>query len=265
MPASETATGPPPGLAGPQASPHVAPQVIPFRPRQGTQCSECQVRGGCLRASLPEEATSLLEDVTFTRRRVLLGQTLFLEGDRVQFLYAVRQGGFKSVLSLRDGREQVTRFPMAGDLLGLDGMARGVHASTVVALEDSEVCAIPIECIHRQLHHAAWRDAMCRLMGQELVRESHHMLVLGSAGTEARVAMFLLELSEAMQARGYSPTEYHMRMTRAEIGSYVGLTLETVSRTLSTFQHRGWLDVEKRHITIRSLEALRGARDQGQP
>src|SRR6476661_6748866 len=225
MPFTDSTHGPPAGLAAQEGRPVPgSPQVIPFPVRHENRCTECQVRHACLRGNLPQQATSLFDDVAFTRRRVPLGRTLFMEGDPVQFLYAVRQGSFKSVLMLPDGREQVARFPMPGDLLGLDGMGRGACASTVVALEDSEVCAIPMESIHRQLRHAAWRDAMCRLMGQEIVRESRQMLLLGSAGTEAKVAMFLLELSAAMQARGYSPTEFHMRMTRAEIGSYVGLT-----------------------------------------
>jgi CRP/FNR family transcriptional regulator, anaerobic regulatory protein len=237
--------------------------VIPFRARTQSRCTDCRVDGGCLRANFPPQSLSLLHDLEFTRRRVMQGHALFMEGDPVRFLYAVRQGSFKSVLMLPDGRDQVARFPMPGDLLGLDGMGRGAYASTVIALEDSEVCALPIQGVHRQLNHAAWREAMCRLMGQEIVRVSRHMLLLGSAGTDARVAMFLLELSDAMRARGYSPTEFHMRMTRAEIGSYVGLTLETVSRTLSSFQQRGWICVHKRHITILALAALRTASEPG--
>ncbi|MGZ5888475.1 MAG: helix-turn-helix domain-containing protein [Ramlibacter sp.] len=247
-------------------------QVIPFRPREPrpgarlglrVPCVDCRVRESCLPAGLPDSAMRLLDQEPFGRRRVLQGQMLFLEGDRVRSIYAVRRGSFKSSLLLRDGRDQVTRFPMAGDLLGLDGMAGGTYASTAVALEDSEVCAIPVEAIHElSLHHPEWQDTLCRAMGRELVRENQHMLVLGSAGTEGRLAMFLLELSEAMKARGYSPTEFHMRMSRAEIGSYVGLTLETVSRTFSSFQQRGVLKVQKRHVTIESLPALQGIRDR---
>lgn len=244
--------------AGPGRSPVAgsAAQAIPFRAREARpQADE--------RESLPGGALHLLDWAPFGCRRVLQGQTLFLQGDSVRYLYAVRRGSFKSALLLRDGRNQVTRFPMAGDLLGLDGMAGGVHGSTAVALEDSEVRAIPIEAVHElSLHDPEWQDTVCRALGREIVREHQHLLVLGSAGTEGRLAMFLLELSEAMQARGYSPTEFHLRMSRAEIGSYVGLTLETVSRTFSSFQQRGVLKVQKRHVRIESLEALQRIRDR---
>jgi CRP/FNR family transcriptional regulator len=250
--------GPPAGTT-PDRAAHAqpTPHVIPFRARTGTRGPDAGGRKANPRTGVPDEGLPMLDGVTFTCRRVAPGQALYLEGDQVRFLYEVRQGSFKTVLLLRDGRDQVTRFPMAGDLLGLDGMGRGAHASSAVALEDSEVRAIPIDGVHRQLQSPEWRDALCRVMGQEIVRESRHMLVLGSTGTQARVAMFLLELSEHLQSRGYSAREFHMRMTRAEIGSYLGLTLETVSRTLSAFQQRGVLHVQKRHITIESLDDLR--------
>jgi CRP/FNR family transcriptional regulator len=106
-----------------------------------------------------------------------------------------------------------------------------------------------------------WQEAMCRALAQEVVREYRHMQVLGGTNTETRLAYFLLEMSDAMQARGYSAAEFHLRMSRAEIGSYLGVALETVSRTLSAFQQLGIIDVHKRHITIHSLDALRAVRD----
>jgi CRP/FNR family transcriptional regulator len=244
-----------------QQVPAVA-RVIPFPLREEARRTAWKLRDPPVNASVVEPATSPADDVALTRRPVKLGATLFHEGSRFHFLYAVRQGTFKSVLVLRAGRDQVTQFPMAGDLLGLDAIERGRHASSAVALEDSEVCAIPFEAVQAQSPQPAWSAYLCRLMSQELARSTHHMLMLAKPSSEARVAMFLLELSSAMQARGYSATEFHMRMTRAEIGSYVGLTLETVSRTLSAFQRRGWVGVEKRHITIKSLRILRDIRDE---
>jgi CRP/FNR family transcriptional regulator, anaerobic regulatory protein len=229
MPILTTAQGPPlepsglPGQPVPAAS-----QVIPFRLREELRRNGWDMRDAPPGASVPDAAVSPADDVKSMRRRVKAGGTLFHEGSRFRLLYAVRQGSFKSVLMLRGGCGQVTQFPMVGDLLGLDAIGRGLHGSSVVALEDSEVSAVPFQAVDGR-PQAAWSASLCRLMSQE---------------------------------RGYSATEFHMRMTRAEIGSYVGLTLETVSRALSAFQRRGWVDVEKRHITIKSLRILREFRDQ---
>lgn len=262
MPILTTAQGPPlepsglPGQPVPAAS-----QVIPFRLREEPRRNGWDMRDAPPGASVSDAAVSPAHDVNSMRRRVKAGGTLFHQGSCFRLLYAVRQGSFKSVLMLRGGCGQVTQFPMVGDLLGLDAIGRGLHGSSVVALEDSEVSAVPFQAVDGQ-PQAAWSASLCRLMSQELARSTQHMLMLGRPSAEVRAAMFLLELSEAMQARGYSATEFHMRMTRAEIGSYVGLTLETVSRALSAFQRRGWVDVEKRHITIKSLRILRDFRDQ---
>ena len=86
---------------------------------------------------------SRLDDLMFTRRKIAAGQMLYREGDRFQFMNAVRSGTFKTSLTLADGREQVSGFHMAGELMGLDGVAHGVHASSATALDDTEVCAIP--------------------------------------------------------------------------------------------------------------------------
>jgi CRP/FNR family transcriptional regulator len=255
-------------LAPPTGTPVVP--VIPWRgratggavPAPRTTCLGCRMKGLCLAAGLGPGVLGLLDGLVAGRRRVRTGQCLFLEGEKFQSLYTVRNGSFKLSTLLRCGRDQVTQFALAGDLLGLDGLARGAHGTTAAALEDSEVCSIPIADLHAlSARNPQWQETLCRRMGQEIVRENRHLLLLGSGGTEGRLATFLLELSDAMAERGYSATEFHLRMSRAEIGSYLGLTLETVSRTLSTFRQRGLLDVRKRHIRIRALDALRRVRD----
>jgi len=193
----------------------------------------------------------------FGRRRVAAGETLYREGDRFQFIYAVRSGTFKSSLTLADGREQVSGFHMAGELMGLDGVANGTHASSATALEDTEICAIP----YSRLNDLAGQSVnllhvVGRLMSREIVREHSLMLLLGSMNAEERLAAFLLNMSQRLKARGYSPSEFHLRMSRAEIGSYLGMKLETVSRTFSSFQQQRLLEVDKRHIRILDLERL---------
>jgi CRP/FNR family transcriptional regulator len=146
---------------------------------------------------------------------------------------------------------------MAGELLGLDGVANGVHASTGVALEDAEVCAIPYANLNELASQSPnLQMGMARLMSREIVREHSLMMLLGSMNAEERLAAFLLNLSQRMKARGYSANEFHLRMSRAEIGSYLGMKLETVSRTFSAFQQQALLEVDKKHVRILDLDRL---------
>jgi CRP/FNR family transcriptional regulator, anaerobic regulatory protein len=229
-------------------------------PTLTTSCSTCHLKDLCLPCGLPGTDIEHLDGLMFGRKRVKMGQPIFHEGDKFQFIYAVRSGTFKTSLTLRDGRQQVTGFHMAGELIGMDGLASGKHASVSEALEDAEVCAIP----YAHLTELATRNSnmqhiVGRLMSREIVREHSLMMLLGSMNAEERLAAFLLNLSQRMKARGYSATEFHLRMSRAEIGSYLGMKLETVSRTFSLFQSQGILDVDKKHVVIRDMDRLSSA------
>jgi CRP/FNR family transcriptional regulator len=220
-------------------------------------CSTCSSRKLCLPGGISEAEIELLDRMAIARRRVRAGETLYRQGDRFQYLYAVRSGTFKSSITLADGREQVSGFHMAGELMGLDGIASGHHASCCISLEDTEICSIPYGPVSTiSATSAALQTAVTRLMSREIVREHSLMMLLGSMSAEERVAAFLLNISQRMNARGYSPHEFHLRMSRAEIGSYLGMKLETVSRTLSAFQQQGLLAVDRRHIRITNFDAL---------
>ena len=226
----------------------------------GTQCSTCHLRDLCLPCGMSCTDLERLDGLVFTRRRIAIGQTLYRQGDKFQHIYAVRSGTFKSCLALADGREQVSGFQMSGELMGLDGLAQGTHASTSVALEDAEVCAIPYASLNELAAQSPkMQNVVSRLMSREIVREHGLMMLLGSMNAEERLAAFLLNLSQRLKARGYSPVEFHLRMSRAEIGSYLGMKLETVSRTFSAFQHQGLVEVDKRHIRILDLDGLNRA------
>lgn len=248
-------------VAGPSSSAIQANTVRELRPvgqpARAVQCSSCHLRDLCLPGGLDEGDVTRLDDMGLTRRRVPAGQSLYRAGDAFGHVFAVRSGTFKSSLTLSDGREQIAGFHMAGELMGLDGLAQTRHASGAIALEDAEVCAIP----YAQLAELATQSprlqgVVTRLMGREIVREHSLMMLLGSMSAEERLAVFLLNISQRMKARGWSPLEFHLRMTRAEIGSYLGMKLETVSRTFSLFQQQGLLEVDKRHIRILDLAAL---------
>ncbi|MDH4377286.1 MAG: fumarate/nitrate reduction transcriptional regulator Fnr [Ramlibacter sp.] len=246
--------------AAPHSSISIASADTPVATRPTslpTQCSNCHLKDLCLPCGMEEPDLERLDELSFGRRRVKAGEALYHAGERFQFVYAVRAGTFKSSLALADGREQVSGFHMAGELMGLDGVANGQHASGATALEDAEVCAIP----HAHLNDLArsstkMQMVMSRLMSREIVREHSLMMLLGSMNAEERLAGFLLNLSQRLKARGYSSQEFHLRMSRAEIGSYLGMKLETVSRTFSAFQQQRLLDVDKRHIRIVDLDGL---------
>ena len=192
-----------------------------------------------------------------TRRTVARGDTLFRAGDEFQSLYAVRTGFFKTCVSSEDGRDQVTGFQMAGELLGLDGIGTDRHTCDAVALEDSQVCVIPyhqLEDLSREFSDL--QRQFHKIMSREIVRDHGVMLLLGSMRAEERLAAFLLNLTQRLQTRGFSPSSLILRMTREEIGSYLGLKLETVSRTFSKFQDEGILEVKQRQIRVLDQNAL---------
>ncbi|MDB4906872.1 MAG: transcriptional regulator, Crp/Fnr family [Gemmatimonadetes bacterium] len=230
------------------------PSVIAIK----THCSSCHLRDLCLPCGLAEADVDSLDGLMFARRKVKAGEALYLEGDKFLFIYAVRSGTFKASLTLADGRDQVSGFYMAGELMGLDGLAQGAYASSAIALEDTEICAIPYSLLSELSSSAAnMQHVVTRLMSREIVREHSLMMLLGSMNAEERLAAFLLNLSQRLKARGYSAHEFHLRMSRAEIGSYLGMKLETVSRTFSAFALQGLLEVDKRHIRIVNPEGLK--------
>ena len=221
-------------------------------------CSTCNLRELCLPTGLSANDLDRLDTLVDVRRTVRRGENLFRRGEPFASIYAVRAGFFKTTISTEDGRDQVTGFQMAGELLGLDAIGDSSHHCDAVALEDSQVCVIPyarleelaqtFPVLQRQFH---------RIMSREIVRDHGVMLLLSSMTAEERVAAFLLNLSQRLQSRGFSPTAFVLRMTRAEIGAYLGLKLETVSRTFSRLHQDGVIEVDQREVRIADPEALR--------
>ncbi len=220
-------------------------------------CSNCNLRELCMPMGLSENDLERLDEVVATRRKIKRGSTLFSNGEKFTSLYAIRNGFFKTCLASEDGRDQVTGFQMAGEIIGLDGIVNDQHSCDAVALEDAEVCVMPfdrIEEISREV--TALQHHVHKIMSREIVREHGVMLLLGSMRAEERLAAFLLNLVQRLHSRGFSQSELVLRMTREEIGSYLGLKLETVSRTFSKFAEDGIVEVKQRHVKILDAEAL---------
>ena len=221
-------------------------------------CSNCNLRELCMPVDLSVNDLDRIETIIQKRKRVKRGEQLFRNGDSFHSLYAIRTGFFKTSVSSTDGREQVTGFQMAGEIMGLDGIVSDRHTCDAVSLEDAEVCIMPfdrIEELSREIN--ALQHHVHKIMSREIVRDHGVMLLLGSMRAEERVAAFLLNLTQRLHARGFSKSELVLRMTREEIGSYLGLKLETVSRTFSKFMEDGIVEVKQKNLHIRDPDALK--------
>ena len=223
-----------------------------------TTCSTCNLRELCRPCcGLTRSEMNLAERLVFSRSRLRRGDCLYRAGDRFTSLYAVRNGFFKSIALLDNGRDQVTGFSMTGEVLGMDGIGPERHTCSTIALEDSDVCAIPFASLQQLAQEIpSLQRHFYKMMSREIEREHGVMLQLGSMNAEERLAMFLLNLSQRFAARGHSASEFNLRMTREEIGSYLGLKLETVSRTFSRFQDEKLIGVQQKFIRIQNSAGL---------
>lgn len=221
-------------------------------------CSNCNLRELCMPMDLSGTDLDRLDELVATRRKVRRGSSLFSNGERFSALYAIRTGFFKTCIASEDGRDQVTGFQMAGEIIGLDGIVDDHHTCDAIALEDAEVCVMPFDRIEELSREVpALQSHVHKIMSREIVREHGVMLLLGSMRAEERLATFLLNLVQRLHARGFSQSELILRMTREEIGSYLGLKLETVSRAFSKFAEEGLVEVKQRHVRILDTKALR--------
>lgn len=222
-------------------------------------CSSCNLRELCMPVGLSSEQMERIDEIVATRRKIKRGSALFRNGETFTSLYAIRTGFFKTSIATEDGRDQVTGFQMAGEIIGLDGIVSDRHSCDAIALEDAEVCVMPyssLEEVSREV--TALQHHVHKVMSREIVREHGVMLLLGSMRAEERLAAFLLNLVQRLHARGFSQHELILRMTREEIGSYLGLKLETVSRTFSKFAEENIIEVKQRHVRILDTDKLQG-------
>jgi CRP/FNR family transcriptional regulator len=221
-------------------------------------CSNCNLRELCLPVDLTDAEMSRLEELSNQKRSYEMGDYLYRSGDRFKSLHAIRSGSFKTRVLHEDGREQVTGFLMAGEIIGLEAISTDVHTCEALAMEDSEVCELPyakLAELSREI--PSLQRHLYKIMSREIVRDQGIMLLLGSMRAEERLAAFLLNMSQRNAIHGMSATQLRLRMSRLEIGSYLGLKLETVSRAFSHFQDEGLIQVKARAVEILALPKLR--------
>ena len=227
--------------------------------RQGKLWSNLKELCDVLR--IPAVASIADEELLFQHVQFKTGQRIHTIGQPFDTLYIVHSGFLKTVLIDEFGNEQVLSFPMKGDLFGVDGIHTRRYASEAVALSNCDLILLPFKkftALGRT--HVELENAMYSVMSRELVREQGMVSMLGALSAEARVARFLVSLSDRFAEMGYSSKLFNLRMTRHEIGSYLGLTLETVSRTLSAFNEIGLITVDQRSIGIKEPDALKTLR-----
>jgi len=222
------------------------------------RCSSCSLHQLCLPTGLDASEMHRLDRIIVRKRRLRRDESLYCMDDPFTHLYAVRLGHFKTYQVTEEGAEQITGFQMGGELLGMEAISTDQHHSYAVALEDSEVCEIPfalleelfgeIPTLLRHFH---------RIMSQQITRDQSAMLLLGNMRAEQRFAAFLINLSSRYKTRGYSPVSFQLRMSREDIGNYLGLTIESVSRLISRFKKQRWINVSSRDVQILDLPALK--------
>jgi CRP/FNR family transcriptional regulator len=238
-------------------APGLASVPIPLSYDRLHCCSTCPLHDICLPTGLDAGEMQQLDQLIDEHRRVGRGGVLYRMNDPFTTLYAIRFGQFKTYQLTAGGEERITGFHMAGEFLGMDAISRDKHQCYASALEDSEVCGIPFARLEylfgempvllRHFH---------RMMSSEITRDQSSMLSLGSMNAEQRFALFLLNLSSRHNARGYSATSFGLRMSREEIGNYLGLTIESISRLMSRFKREGRINVTNREIELIDMHYL---------
>ncbi|MGN2384864.1 helix-turn-helix domain-containing protein [Pseudomonas syringae] len=224
--------------------------------RLKAECSNCGVRELCLSVGMSLTDTDRLSAIIPQPIKVKKGAALYHAGDPLQSLYAVRFGFFKTTISSQDGRDQLTGFQMSGELLGCDAISNDCHVCDAIALEDSEVCPIRFTHLERLSREMpSLQHNLNRALSKEIVRD-HEMLLLGNLNAEERMAAFLLNLSGRMFNRGYSATAFVLRMTREDIGSYLGLRLETICRAIANLRNLRIVSISGRQVEILDLNRL---------
>lgn len=220
-------------------------------------CKDCNLRELCLPLGLDESDMRQLDNMIQRRRALKRGEMLYRTGDPLRALYAVRRGAFKTSGLMEDGRVHVTGFFMAGELLGFDAITADRHPCNAEALETSDVCEIPYDKLETLAQDVpGLQHQLFKVMSREIVRDEQLLVLLGRMTAEERLASCLLSFSRRQARLGLSATDLSLAMSRQDLGHYLGLALETVSRLFSRFQEEGVLEMQGRTVRLNDLARL---------
>lgn len=225
--------------------------------RSAINCQDCGFSQLCLPFSLNDTEMSRLDDIIQRKRPLHKGDMLFEAGNPQKSLYAIRTGSFKTFTLTDQGEQQITGFHLPGDIVGFDGLNNQQHPSYAEALETAMVCEIPLPNLDGLLDQLPrLRQQMMRLMSQDIQSDQQMMLLLNRKTAEQKLATFLSQLAQRYASRGFSATEFRLTMTRSDIGNYLGLTVETISRLLSKMDKEQLITVDGKLITLRDANTL---------
>lgn len=220
-------------------------------------CKDCTLRELCLPLGLSESDLNTLDKVIRRRRTLREGETLYRLGDPLKSLYAVRTGTLKTTGLMEDGRVQITGFYLPGELLGIDAINADRHPCSAEALETAEVCEIPYLALAELAHQVpGLQHQLFRIMSREIVEDERLLMMLGRMNAEERLASCLISFSKRHERLGVDGSSLKLSMSRQDLGDYLGLALETVSRLFSRFQEEGLIEVQGRHVQLRDSERL---------
>ncbi len=220
-------------------------------------CQNCSISNLCIPFSLNSNELDQLDEIIERKKPIHKGDELFKAGDELRSLFAIRSGSVKSYTITEQGEEQITGFHLAGDLVGFDAISSETHPSFAEALETSMVCEVPYETLDQLCGEMPkLRQQIMRLMSNEIGSDQNMLLLLSKKSAEERLASFIYQLSRRFGERGFSPREFRLTMTRGDIGNYLGLTVETISRLLGRFQKAGMIAVQGKYITVLDSESL---------
>lgn len=220
-------------------------------------CQTCSFSHLCLPLALNEEEMVSLDDIIERKRPLHKNDTLINAGDKFRSLYAVRSGSFKSFISDENGEEQVIGFHFPGDIIGFDALRAQQHQSYCQALETAMVCELPYDMLDEMsVRFPKLRKQILSFMSAEIKHDHDLMMLLNKRTAEERLMYFIAHLSSRFEERGFSPKQFNLTMTRNEIGNYLGLTVETISRLLTRFQNKGIIAVEGKLITILDFDLM---------
>jgi len=229
--------------------------VVSIKPVK-VSCKDCRLRQFCLAADLNSEELGMFERITQHRRSLERGAQVFHSGDTFNTLYMVRTGSLKTYALTPDGREQITGFYLPGDLIGLDAMGSGVHGSGAEALETTSLCAIPFNRLS-SMKSESIQQRLLTLASEQIQNRDQHITLLGKESADQRLASLLVHLADRFKTLGYSAQQFNLSMSRADIGNYLSLAIETVSRLFAKLRNSGLIEVDRRQLLINNLDELR--------
>ncbi len=223
-----------------------------------TACKSCSLHNLCLPLGMEIADIDRLDEIIKRRKPLQKGEYLFHSGDDFHAIYAVRSGTIKTYIESENGDEQITGVYLPGELLGLDAIHDEQHPCSAIALETTSLCEMPFHTLEDLSDKVPeLRHQLFRIMSKELASDQSLLMLMAQKNAEERLATFLVNMSSRLNTRGFSATEFNLSMSRKDLGNYLGLTIETISRTFSRFQKEGLLTAQRKYIQILKLNDLK--------